>query len=375
MSGAVSADVVVIGAGVVGLAVARALALAGREVIVVEAQAGVGLETSSRNSGVIHAGLYYRPGSLKARLCIEGGASLVNYCRVRGIEHSILGKLIVASGEDQVAKLVSIRKNAEASGVSNLLVLSKRQAKELEPHLECASALLSPSTGIVDVHDLMTHFQADLEDRGGLLVLAARMVGGSVTPRGLELTIHQKETFALSCRTVINSAGLAAQTVAAAIVGFENASIPRLWLAKGNYFSLRSGSPFRHLIYPVPSDGGLGIHLTLDLAGRARFGPDVQWVDTVDYSVDPGRLDVFETAIRTYWPELPHGALSPEYCGIRPKLHHTDQSASDFMIQSGWEFGAPGLVNLYGIESPGLTSCLAIGDYVVRLIEDYERRR
>ncbi|MEP9374258.1 NAD(P)/FAD-dependent oxidoreductase [Mesorhizobium sp. KR1-2] len=367
-------DTVVIGAGVVGLAVARALSLSGREVIVLEAEIMIGSATSSRNSEVIHGGIYYPPKSLKGQLCIEGKAALYDYCRERGIGHARLGKLLVACGEDQISKLHQINENAIGAGVSDLVMLSRAETRALEPDLECHAALLSPSTGIVDVHELMLSYQGDLENSGGMLILGATVIAGKVTDRGVSLLIDQDGQSVLSCRTVVNCAGLSAQRVASLIEGYATNAIPRQYLAKGNYFKLAPRPPFKHLVYPMPSNGGMGVHLTLDLAGRARFGPDVQWVENIDYGVDESLLPLFEEAIRTYWPSLPSGALTPDYSGVRPKLHGQGTPAADFMIQSGAEHGTPGLINLFGIESPGITASLAIGEYVCRLANRDDRQ-
>ncbi|MBD9375327.1 NAD(P)/FAD-dependent oxidoreductase [Rhizobium sp. ARZ01] len=357
-------DAVVVGAGVVGLAVARALSLAGREVILLEAERMIGSGTSSRNSEVIHAGLYYVPGSLKARLCVEGKTALYAYCRERQIHHSQVGKLIVAGSDKEVSRLHQLMQNAAANGVDDLVLLDQTEALLREPALNCSAALLSPSTGIVDVHELMLNYLGDLENSGGAAILGANVIAGKITERGVSLLVDQDGKSALSCKTVVNCAGLSAQRLASLIEGFPSEAIPRQFLAKGNYFKLMPRSPFKHLIYPMPSDGGMGIHLTLDLAGRARFGPDVQWVDEIDYRVCEERLPSFEDAIRRYWPALPDGALAPDYSGIRPKLHGTGTPAADFVIQDGRQFGAAGLINLFGIESPGLTASLAIADYV-----------
>ncbi|MDW6024731.1 NAD(P)/FAD-dependent oxidoreductase [Mesorhizobium sp. BAC0120] len=366
-------DAVVIGAGAVGLAVARALALAGREVIVLEAERMIGSGTSSRNSEVIHAGLYYAPNSMKAQLCVKGKAALYAYCRERGIWHSQLGKLIVACSQGDVSKLRHLTENAARNGVVDLVILSRKEALSIEPELDCSAAVLSPSTGIVDVHELMLSYLGDLENSGGMLVLRAAVAAGRVTERGISLLVDQHGGSVLCCRTVVNCAGLSAQRVASAIEGFPAEAIPARYLAKGNYFKLTCRSPFKHLVYPLPSDGGMGIHLTLDHAGRARFGPDVQWVDEIDYRVSEERLPLFDRAIRRYWPALPESALAPDYCGIRPKLHMAGTAPADFMIQDGRDHGAPGLINLYGIESPGITASLAIGDLVCRLACEGDR--
>jgi L-2-hydroxyglutarate oxidase LhgO len=363
-------EVAVIGAGVVGLAVARALALAGREVIVLEAARTIGSGTSSRNSEVIHGGIYYPPGSLKARLCVAGRTALYAYCRERAIRHARLGKLIVACDHNEIAKLRHLKENAARNGVHDLVLLDARAARSMEPELACSAALLSPSTGIVDVHELMLSYQGDIENCGGTIVFGAEVTAGRIEEQGVTLLVDQDGGTVLACRKVVNCAGLAAQTVAASIDGFPAAAIPRRHLAKGNYFKLARRSPFARLIYPLPCDGGAGIHLTLDHAGQARFGPDVQWVDEIDYRISGERLPVFEAAIRSYWPGLPSGALSPDYCGIRPKLHGQGDKHADFMMQDGGQFGARGLINLYGIESPGLTASLSIGAYVRDLLDD-----
>lgn len=366
------ADVAVIGAGVVGLATARALALAGREVVVLEAEKAIGMSTSSRNSEVIHAGIYYQPDSLKARLCVKGKAALYAYCCERGVTHTRLGKLLVASDETEISKLRRLKARAERNGVHDLVWLTEREARALEPDLTCAAALLSPSSGIVNSHELMLSYQGDLENSGGVVILGAKVTGGKANGSGIILHVDQNGAFALACRHVVNCAGLDSQNVARSIEGFPSASIPRRYLAKGNYFRLVGRAPFRHLIYPLPSGGGAGIHLTLDHGGQARFGPDVQWVDEINYQVSEDRLVQFETAIRKYWPALPDGALVPDYCGIRSKLHSATTNSADFLIQDGAQHGAPGLINLYGIESPGLTASLAVADYVRNLVSRSE---
>jgi L-2-hydroxyglutarate oxidase LhgO len=333
-------ECVVIGAGVIGLAVARRLAQAGREVIVLEAAEGIGTVTSSRNSEVIHAGIYYAAASLMARMCVSGKLALYQYCRDHGIPHRNCGKLIVATTPKESEKLQSIRAHAEANGVLDLQTLSGVDARALEPALNCDAALLSPSTGIIDSHAFM---------------LALRGDAGGAAPMSLE------------CRLLINAAGLGASAVARSIDGMPIDLIPPAYLAKGNYFSCSARAPFSHLIYPVPEPGGLGVHLTLDMAGQARFGPDVEWVDAIDYAVDPARAERFYPAIRRYWPTLPDGALMPSYSGIRPKIVPPAVAVQDFLIQGPREHGVDGLINLFGIESPGLTSSLAIADYVAEL--------
>jgi L-2-hydroxyglutarate oxidase LhgO len=359
-------DTLVIGAGVIGLAVARALALQGHEVIVAEAEAAFGHHTSSRNSEVIHAGLYYPTGSLKARLCLAGRTALYRYCEERAVPHRRLGKLLVATQADDTPRLTHIAQRAAANGVSDLRWLEQAELADLEPALSGHAALLSPSTGIVDSHALMLALLADAEAAGALLALASPVVGGRIEADGLVLTIGSDTPYYLRARHVVNAAGLWAQRVAAAIDGLPADSIPALHYARGVYFTLSGHAPFSHLIYPLPVAGGLGTHLTLDLAGQARFGPDVEWVDAVDYSVDPTRVGGFYQGIRQWWPALPDGALQPGYAGIRPKLAAPDEADADFVIQDEREHGVPGLINLYGIESPGLTSCLALADEVAR---------
>ncbi|ATP27021.1 NAD(P)/FAD-dependent oxidoreductase [Chromobacterium violaceum] len=352
-------ECVVIGAGVVGLAVARALAQAGREVVIVEAEPAMGLHASSRNSEVIHAGLYYPAGSLKARLCVAGRDALYRYCAERAIPHRRLGKLIVASRESQLARLDALEAQARANGVADIRRLTASEARALEPALDCAAALLSPSTGIVDSHALMLSLLADAEAAGAQLALASPVEGGEVTPDGVALRVAG---MALLAKRVVNAAGLFAPDVARAIAGLRADSIPQARYARGVYFSLQGRAPFSRLVYPLPEAGGLGSHLTLDLAGQARFGPDVEWVDGVDYRVDPARADAFYRAVRAWWPQLPDGALAPGYAGIRAKIAGPGEPDADFVIQGPAVHGAPGLVNLFGIESPGLTSCLAIAD-------------
>ncbi|HET8596784.1 MAG TPA: NAD(P)/FAD-dependent oxidoreductase [Castellaniella sp.] len=363
-------DTVVIGAGAVGLAVARACARAGRDTLVVEAESAIGTGTSSRNSEVIHAGIYYPQGSLKARLCVQGRQALYDFCETHGVAHRRCGKLIVATDDMQTARLRDIAAAAAANGVDDLRWLDRDEARTREPALQCAAALESPSTGIVDSHGLMLALLGDLENAGGLLALRAPVLGGAAADdAGILLRIGGDEPMELLARQVINCAGLHAQAVAARIEGVPPASIPAGRYAKGNYYSLSGKAPFSRLIYPVPEPGGLGVHLTLDLAGQARFGPDVEWVDAIDYAVDPGRSAGFYAAIRRYWPELPDGALQPSYAGIRPKLVMPAGQDADFLIQDRTAHGVDGLVNLYGIESPGLTSCLAIADEVLHRLD------
>jgi L-2-hydroxyglutarate oxidase LhgO len=360
-------ECVVIGAGVVGLAIARRLAQAGREVIVLEALDAIGTVTSSRNSEVIHAGIYYPAGSLMARLCVAGKQALYAYCGERGIAHRNSGKLIVATRAEEIARLQSIKAHAEANGVHDLEILSGAQARALEPELACEAALLSPSTGIIDSHGYMLSLRGEAEAAGAAFALLAPLLSGRVTTDGFELEIGGDAPMQLGCDTLINSAGLSATAIARSLDGMPLDLIPPAYLAKGCYFSCSARAPFSHLIYPVPEPGGLGVHLTLDLAGQARFGPDVEWVDRIDYTVDPARGEKFYPAIRRYWPTLPDGALLPSYSGMRPKIVPPAVAVQDFMIQGPSTHGVRGLVNLFGIESPGLTSSLAIADYVAEL--------
>ena len=359
-------DCVVIGAGVVGLAVARALALSGREVLVLEAADAIGTGTSSRNSEVIHAGLYYPTGSLKARLCVQGRDRLYAYCAERGVPHRRCGKLLVATSQAQLSGLESIRTRAQANGVLDLQWLSRDEALALEPALECVAALHSPSTGIVDSHALMLALQGDLENAGGLVALNSPLEHASQAREAIDLVAADGTR--LQARTVINAAGLWAPGLAAHFGGLDARHVPEARYAKGSYFTLAGRAPFSRLIYPVPEAAGLGVHLTLDLGGQAKFGPDVQWVDGPDdLVVDAARGDAFYDEVRKYWPGLRDGALAPGYAGIRPKIHGPNEPVADFVIQGPSTHGVPGLVNLFGIESPGLTSALAIADYVAAL--------
>lgn len=359
---------VVIGAGVVGLAVGRALALAGRDVLVLEGAGAIGTGVSSRNSEVIHAGIYYPAGSLKARLCVEGKEMLYAYCAARGVAHRRLGKLIVASDEAEVPVLDEIRAKAAANGVDDMEMLSGAAARSLEPALRVAGALLSPSTGIVDSHALMLALQGDIENAGGGVVVHAPVLGGAARDGGFVLEVGGDEPMTLACDVLVNAAGLSAPAVARGIEGIAADTIPTGYLCKGSYYSLQGRAPFSRLIYPVPEKAGLGVHLTLDLGGQARFGPDTEWVEDEDYDVDIGRADGFYAAIRRYWPALAEGALSPGYAGIRPKISAPDAANADFRIAGPAEHGLGGLVNLFGIESPGLTSSLAIGQRVADII-------
>lgn len=359
-------DAIVIGAGVVGLACARALALAGREVIVLERNQAVGMETSARNSEVIHAGIYYPAGSWKARLCVQGRDMLYNYCASHGIAHRRCGKLIVATSEAQVAQLADIQEKALRNGVGDLRLLSREESLEREPQLACVQSLLSPSTGIVDSHGVMLALWADLQAHQGMVAFGSEVTGLASQGDMLEVSVAtHSESQTLLARTVVNAAGHHAPRLAHTLPPRrEGHAFPRAYWAKGNYFSLEGRAPFQHLIYPVPEAGGLGVHLTFDLGGQARFGPDMQWIDQFDYHVDSTRAAPFYAQIRKYWPGLPDGALHPAYAGIRPKIVGPGQGDADFSIQDARAHGHNGLVHLLGIESPGLTSCLAIGQTV-----------
>jgi len=363
-------DCLVVGAGVIGLACARALAQAGREVILVETETAIGTGISARNSEVIHAGIYYEPGSLKARLCVEGRHRLYEYCAAHGIAHRRCGKLIVATAADQEPALGAIATRARANGVDDLAAIDGAAAKNLEPALDATAALLSPSTGIVDAHGFMLALLGDAEDSGAMIAFATPFRRAHRTESGFEIECGGAEPMRLGARTIVNAAGLGAQTVARAIDAVPADAIPALHLARGNYFLLEGPCPFSRLIYPVPESGGLGIHVTLDLDGRARFGPDVEWIDAIGYDVDPRRGDAFYASIRRYWPALPDGALAPGYAGIRPKIVGPGAAAADFRIDGPEVHGLDGLVNLFGIESPGLTSALAIADLVRDKLSD-----
>lgn len=353
-------ECIVIGGGVVGLALARELALRGREVVLLEAEDRVGTGISSRNSEVIHAGIYYPAGSLKARLCVAGNRALYAYCTAHAVAHRRCGKLIVATEPAQVEALRGLEARARANGVRDLQWLEAEEAHRLEPQLRCAAALLSPSTGIVDSHGLMRALRMEAEAAGAAVVLKSPVLGGMDTPEGLRVEVGGAEPMSLTARRVFNCAGLGAQAVARGFAWIRPSSVPPLHLSKGSYFSLSGAAPFSRLVYPVPNQSHLGVHLTLDLAGQARFGPDLEWVDREDYDVDLRRADGFYAEVRKYWPDLPDGALQPAYAGIRPKLHGPGEPAPDFLIQREDVHGIPGLVNLFGIESPGLTACLAL---------------
>jgi L-2-hydroxyglutarate oxidase LhgO len=369
-------DTLVVGAGVVGLAIARELAEAGREVIVLEKNRRIGEETSSRNSEVIHAGLYYPKGSLKGRFCVEGRERLYAYCAAKGIGQRRCGKLIVAVHEAQRAKLTALREAAAANGVRDLDWLDAREAAALEPNVLASAALWSPSTGIVDSHAFMLALQGDLEAAGGSLAVLSRCLGAERHGDALELyCTTDGGSLRLRAHTVINAAGLHATQLARALGDLPGDRIPAPRYAKGSYFVYAGKSPFRHLVYPLPEDGGLGVHATLDLAGRARFGPDVEWLpastepESIDFSVDPERAAAFYAAIRTYWPGLEDGALTPAYAGARPKISGPGEPAADFTIRASGTRGEPRVVHLFGIESPGLTASLAIAAHVRAMLD------
>lgn len=361
----------VIGAGAVGLAVARALALSGREVVVLERETAIGTATSSRNSEVIHAGIYYPEGSLRARLCVAGRHRLHAYLDAHGLAHRRCGKLIVATGEDQTDELAAIAARARANGVEDIAEVSQAWARAREPQLACLAALHSPSTGILDAHAYMLSLRGELEDHGGAVALASPVLRVETLAEGFLLHVGGAAPMRLESRILVNSAGLWAPDLAHRIEGLDPAHVPQARFAKGNYFALAGRAPFSRLIYPVPEKAGLGIHLTLDMGGQARFGPDVEWIEPenghIDYTVDPRRGEAFHAAVRRYWPALADGALRPAYAGVRPKIHGPDEPAADFRISGPGEHGLAGLVNLFGIESPGLTASLAIAEEVAAL--------
>jgi L-2-hydroxyglutarate oxidase LhgO len=336
-------------------------------VIILEAAEGIGTETSSRNSEVTHAGIYYPAGSLMARFCVAGRKALYTYCAEKGVPHANCGKLIAATNAQEDAMLAGIKRRAEANGVEDMRVLTAADAIAMEPNLSCTSALWSPVTGIIDSHAFMLALQGDAENSGAVPVFLCPVTGGRVVQGGVEIDVGGMDPMTLRCRLLVNSAGLHAPGFAARIADMPRDRIPPTHYAKGNYFTLSGRSPFSRLIYPVPVPGGLGVHLTVDLGGQARFGPDVQWIDAIDYTVDPARADSFYAAVRKYWPALKDGALQPGYAGIRPKIVPRGAPAQDFMVQGPQTHGLPGLINLFGIESPGLTASLALADHVVEV--------
>ncbi len=365
-------ECIVVGAGVVGLAIARRLALAGREVLVVEAEAGIGMGISSRNSEVIHAGLYYPPASLKARLCVAGKEMLYAYCQARGVPHRRVGKLLVATQESQLPALKKICAQAQSNGVDDLQWLDVEQARRMEPELHCTAAVFSPSTGIVDSHSLMLALQGDAENAGSQFVFRTNFSGARIEQDGSFCCEFSGDsaTMQLRCRVLVNAAGLHAPTLARQIQGLNPTTIPPEYYCKGNYFTLARRAPFAHLIYPMPDSAGLGVHLTLDLGGQAKFGPDTEWVQEAAYDVDLQRRELFIRAIRSWWPALPERLLEPGYAGIRPKIVTAGEAAADFMISGPTQHGVPGLVNLYGIESPGLTAALSIADAALMALSE-----
>jgi L-2-hydroxyglutarate oxidase LhgO len=361
-------DAIVIGAGVIGLAVARALALSGRDVIVLEKHDAIGTETSARNSEVIHAGIYYRPGGLRARLCVEGRKKLYAYCADRGVNHLNCEKLIVATSEAEVSRLADIMAIAMANGVGDLTLVGGAEAAGLEPGLFCVSALRSPSTGIVDSHGLMLSMLGDLENAGGVLSLLSPVIGGRVGAGGVEIDVGGVGAMTLSARLVVNSGGLYADGIARSIAGLDAKFIPKLRPAKGQYFIYSGKAPFSRLIYPLHKADSQGVHYTRDLGGQARLGPDIRWDAPLgDYAVDPSRLANFVRSVSRFWPDLDPARLNPGYAGQRPKATGPGEEG-DFIILGPKSHGTPGYVGLYAMESPGLTSCLAIGDYVADLV-------
>lgn len=360
-------DCIVIGAGVVGLACAKFLAEAGREVIVLEAADMIGTETSARNSEVIHAGIYYPTGSFKAKACVEGKEFLYRYCAERGIPHKRLGKLIVASETSEAPRLKALQQKAADNGVDDLELLSAQDVERLEPAVRCVGGLLSPSTGVIDSHALMLAYQGDAEDAGAMIAYLSPVVGGRIRAKGgVEVDVGGEAPMTLAADLVVNSAGLHAVPVASSFEGAPVDTFPIARYAKGNYFSLLGKQPFSRLVYPMPVAGALGVHVTVDLGGQCKFGPDIEWIDAVDYDMDPARADSFYAAVRAYYPGLQDGALVPAYAGIRPKIHGPDDPQPDFMVQGPADHGVPGLINLFGIESPGLTASPAVAQAVLR---------
>jgi len=361
-------DCVVIGAGVVGLAIARELAMQGREVVILEAESAFGTHTSARNSEVIHAGIYYATGSLKAQVCVAGKELLYRYCREHSIAHRRIGKVIVASDETQIAGLKKYQAQAETNGVLDLEWLEGNQLRELEPNVRSIAGVLSPSTGIIDSHGLMLAYLGDAEAHGASLALESPVVGGSVDDDGIRLDVGGAEPMSLKCAAVVNSAGLSAQAVAKSIAGVPARTIPPTFFAIGHYYTLNGKAPFRRLVYPVARQDWLGVHVTIDLGGQVKFGPDFSWIEHIDYRFDETRERAFYEAIRFYYPGLPDGSLKPGYTGIRPRITGPGEPAQDFILQGESTHGIAGLVNLYGIESPGLTSSLAIAERVARML-------
>jgi len=361
-------ECVVVGAGVVGLAVARTLALSGHEVMVLEQEPGIGAHTSSRNSEVIHAGLYYKKGSMRAHLFPRARDLLYAYCAEHGVPHRRLGKLVVARTDDEVAPLRAHMAAALAAGVDDVRWLEPGEARTLEPNLQCRAAYLSPSSGIVDSHALMLSYRGELEGAGGMVVLRSPVTGGRVTANGFVLDVGGAEPTEVECRLLINCAGLGAPELAGRIAGILPKTVPPAYFRRGVYFTVTGPPPFHRLIYPVHGKTGLDIHAVVDLAGRVRFGPDTEWIDRIDYSVDPRRAEHFYPAVRSFWPDLPDGALQPGYAGIRPTISGPGEQSLDYQIRGPDIHGVPGLINLFGIESPGLTASLGIGEYVTAMV-------
>lgn len=361
-------DVVIVGAGLVGLAIGRSFALLGHEVVLLEAESDIGTHTSSRNSEVIHAGIYYPEGSLKAKLCVKGREMLYDYCERRRIPFKRIGKLIVAADDNEQEKLLAIRAQAEKNGVRDLRLIEKAEINRLEPAIEGHLALFSPSTGIIDSHSLMIALQAEIESHNGVVLPHSRLISAKVTRNGFRLKMQDSDD-EFECKNLINAGGLFAESVARSIDGLNPRHVRSVRYAKGHYFSYGNKSPFRHLVYPLPTDGGLGVHATNDLSGALRFGPDVAWIDTINYDFDPSRQERFAESIRHYFPSLDSSKLAPGYTGIRPKLSGPGELPQDFVIQGTASHGINGLVNLFGIESPGLTASLAIGEFVAELVK------
>lgn len=361
-------DCVVVGAGVVGLSVARSLALAGRDVVVLESEDAIALHASSRNSEVIHAGIYYAADSLKARLCVSGKEMLYRYCEEHAVAHRRTGKIIVATTTNEKATLHKYQQQAIQNGVDDLELISAGEVARREPEIRCVEGLWSPSTGIIDSHAYLQALQADLEAAGGSVVCRSKVAGISFSGDGIAFSIGSDPAYKARCKVLVNSAGLWAQKLLADVAQFASVNVPKLHMSIGHYYSYQGRGPFKSLVYPVASDGGLGVHATCDLSGGTRFGPDVRWLDTLDYEFDDSLRNDFETAIRKYFPGLRAERLQPGYTGVRPKLSGPGEPVADFLIQGEQEHGVAGLVNLFGIESPGLTASLAIGEYVRNIL-------
>ncbi len=366
-------DCVVVGAGVVGLAVAREMALQGRETILLERESAFGTVSSARNSEVIHAGIYYPKDSLKAKLCVEGNRLLYEYCRSHQVATQPYGKLIVASDETQIDDLQAILYKAQNNGVPEIKMISGEEAKTLEPNLNCVAAILSSTTGVVDSHGYMLSLLGGFEDAGGMIAYQSPFISakpiGKNAEGGYQLEIGGADGMQIQTKLLINCAGMSAPAIAQKIEGLRNDQIPKAYFAKGNYFSLSGKSPFAHLIYPIPEPGGLGVHLTLDMGGQAKFGPDVEWLDIdaeewIDYTVNPKRGEGFYEAVRRYWPGLKDNSLQPDYSGVRAKIVPPNAPAGDFCFNAPQDHGMQGLYNLYGFESPGLTASLAIAKHL-----------